>query len=89
VNEYTVLWTPTAERDLADLWGTSDERNRIADAADSIDRALKHDPFAVGESRSGGNRIIFEPPLAVIYKVREADRIVLVTAIWRTERRNQ
>jgi hypothetical protein len=84
-----VLWTPRTERKLASLWATSEDRRSIADAANKIDEALASNPLEVGESRSGNNRIIPEPPLGAIYRTREIDHLVLVTAIWRIMPRRQ
>lgn len=61
---YSVLWTPTARRLLADLWLSAADRNSVQRAADSIDRILQSDPLQAGESRVVNIRIIVEPPLA-------------------------
>lgn len=79
--KFTVLWRPVAEARLADLWLKSPNRAAIAAAADAIDALLQSDPLEQGESRDGTERIIFKSPLAVLYDVREEDRIVYVLAV--------
>ncbi len=81
---YTVLWRPTAEAALADLWTSASDRVTIAQAADAVDAMLRNDPGEVGESRGDGSRILIVSPLAVRYDVSEDDRRVAVWAVWRT-----
>ena len=83
---YTVLWRPSAEGALADLWTSATNRDTVGRAADSIDAMLRSVPNEVGESRSGGSRILIVPPLAVYYDVSEADCLVAVWAVWRVGR---
>ena len=84
---YTVRWSPEAERVLADLWTVGPDRNAIAAAADEIDVRLSRDPAAVGESRSGTRRLMFQGPLAALIDVRATQRVVLVLAVKRNNRR--
>jgi hypothetical protein len=81
--KYTVVWKPDAEDDLARLWNSAPDRGAVAWAADQIDAQLKHDPETQGESRAGGVRILFVPPLAVHFRVSPDDRLVEVVAVWR------
>jgi hypothetical protein len=81
--KYTVVWRPSAEQDLTDLWLTAPDRNQIAEAADTIDAALQRDPLAQGESRGDGSRILIAPPLAVLFDVSKPDRIVAVWSVFR------
>jgi len=78
---WTVIWKPSVQDELAQLWTGSDDRQAITRAADRIDEALKADPQSLGESRSGRTRIAFESPLAVQFDVHEEDRIVYVLRI--------
>jgi hypothetical protein len=84
---YTVVWLPSAEQDLAALWINAPDRAAVAAAADAIEVALRRDPLGQGESRAGVARIMFLEPLAVCYDVYEADRRVLVWAVGRSRRR--
>jgi hypothetical protein len=83
--KHTVVWQPAAERHLADLWTNAPDRNAVATAADTIDRQLSRDPLTWGEARSGPTRIMFVPPLAVLFDLSEPDRMVSVWAVWRTD----
>jgi plasmid stabilization system protein ParE len=84
--KYTVVWQPTAESMLADIWNNAPDRNAVAAAADRIDTLLERDPLGQGESRIDPFRIMFEPPLVVDYEVREPKRQVLVLRVRRTAR---
>jgi hypothetical protein len=68
--KYTVLWKPTAEADLASLWADALDRSDVASAANQIDVLLQTDPETRGESRSGSDRILVVPPLAVTLEVK-------------------
>jgi hypothetical protein len=76
--KYTVLWAPSAEAELTQLWLDAVDRNSIRTSADDIEQDLERDPLKVGESRSGNRRILLRPPLGVKYEVREDDRVVRV-----------
>jgi hypothetical protein len=80
---FTVVWKPSEEVHLADLWldAPSDLRRRITEAARVADQMLKVDPQFLGELRSGNRRIVFIPPLALTVEVREDDRIVAVLSV--------
>jgi hypothetical protein len=80
---FTVVWKSDSQNDLADLWIAASDRAAITKAADTIDRLLCQDPFANSESRTGNNRIMIVPPLAVSYDVSEEDCLVTVWAVWR------
>ena len=44
---YTVLWTPSAERDLTELWLRATDRGAVRSAADTLDSLLRIDAHAV------------------------------------------
>jgi hypothetical protein len=79
--DWTVVWLPDAEYELAERWLASTDRDRITLAADQIDKLLRHAPDSVGESRDAGRRILIVPPLAVFYRVLSDDRIVQVSHV--------
>ncbi len=79
---WTVVWRPSTTNDLTTTWLTAPDRTAITQAAHRIDSQLRNDPLNVGESRSGNERVLFEPPLAVNYEVSEDDRLVTVTGVW-------
>jgi hypothetical protein len=82
---FTVTWIPSGQDELAALWVEADpgDRARITAAANAIDARLQVDPQSAGESRPDGRRILYELPLAVIFEVKELDRIVTVLTVWR------
>jgi hypothetical protein len=80
---YTVIWLPDAEQELAALWLAAADRARVTRAAHLLDQRLRRDPENEGESRSGLDRIIIEAPLVAHYRVRADDRIVEVGHAWR------
>lgn len=84
--KYTVVWRPAAERALAEIWTNAQDRNRITDAANSIDALLRADPLAVGESRVVNIRILTVLPLCIYYDVHDDDRLVAVWAVWRVRK---
>jgi plasmid stabilization system protein ParE len=80
---FSVLWTPTARRLLAELWLTAGKRSEVQQAAEEIDRILSEDPLNAGESRVVNIRIIVEPPLAAYFDVHPSDQRVTVWQVWR------
>ena len=80
--KFTVLWVPSAERQLAQLWLDAEDRSSVRDAADRLDAALGERADSLGESRSPNVRIAFAPPLAIEFEVLEQDRTVYVLAVW-------
>ena len=84
---YTVVWRPTAERALAQIWTDAVDRQAVAGAADLMDAMLCSSPRDVGESRTGPTRILAVMPLSIYYDVLDDDRLVAVWAVWRALRR--
>jgi hypothetical protein len=79
---YTVIWIPSALDELAQLWNSASDRQEVTDTADVVDSILRHDPFSHSESREENLRIMFVPPLAVLFDVSDADCMVAVRAVW-------
>lgn len=79
--KFTVTWLPDAEAELAELWMSAADRERVQIAADQIDRQLRLRPNDVGESRPEGRRVLISPPLTVFYLVRDDDRLVHVSHV--------
>lgn len=78
---FDVRWTDRAEAELASAWLNAADPNAVTRAAERIEYLLKHDPMAQGESRSGNERIVYEVPLEVIYRVLPAAHIVWVVTL--------
>jgi plasmid stabilization system protein ParE len=85
--KYTIVWSVGAERELARLWLDTAVRDAITQAAYAIESALTVEPSEVGESRPPGRRIFISTPLAVVFEVFEADRIVRILELWRFQKR--
>jgi plasmid stabilization system protein ParE len=83
---YTVVWKPAAEDDLARIWNNADDRSQVSRAADTIDVILRNSPFTYSEERDSPSRVMFIEPLGVNFDVSDADCLVTVWAIWRTDR---
>jgi hypothetical protein len=79
--KYTVVWSPDAEQELADIWNKAADRESVASAANFLDRELARDPGHVGESRQFGQRITHCLPLGVRFAIQEEDRLVRVLAV--------
>jgi hypothetical protein len=83
---FTVTWRPDAEQDLAQLWVDATDKHAVADAADHLDAALRRNPFSVGESRGGDERVAFYGPLGFLFEVFTERQAVVVNAVWRPRR---
>ncbi len=87
---FRAAWTQTALDELAQAWIESDgdQRAAITAAVEAIDRALQVDPGSQGESRSGTQRILLQPPLGVVYEVAPRLASVSVIHVWTFRRRS-
>ncbi len=85
--KYTVVWTPSAEQHLAVLWLDSARRAEITKAADTLDKQLRINPELQGEQRNEGDRVLFNPPLGILFEITEEDRMVRVLAVWEIKKR--
>jgi hypothetical protein len=82
MNRYTVVWSPSALRRLAELWvDNAAVRQEIADASDEIEAALALRPNSIGEPVSRVARLVVRPPVAVLFRIVEADCQVRVIYI--------
>ena len=82
---YRVFWYPTAERLLDAILAGATESEKIASAAEEIDRQLANSPFNFGESRAQLVRIGFVNPLAVEFEILRDVSTVMVFNVWRTD----
>ena len=82
---FTVIWLDAILDKLADLYVAAgpDERQRMADGVDALNRRLAARPLDEGESRDGSLRITFTGLLAVRFRVNQADRTVRVVGVSR------
>ncbi len=84
--KFHVEWLALALNDLTGIWLAANQADRItiAAAAQGVDRKLELDPANEGESRSHGERLIFQPPLAITYRIQPRMSLVEVLEVWRT-----
>jgi plasmid stabilization system protein ParE len=78
---FTVIWHPTAEAELAEIWLHANDQASVTQAANHIDQALAVHPFSQGEEFYG-DRILVVLPLAVTYTVSEPDLTVQILQVW-------
>ena len=78
---FTVLWRPSALGTLAEIWTASANKTAITSASHRLDQRLAVNPLDEGESRNEDERITFEPPLQLLFRVDPATRTVNVTAV--------
>ena len=83
----TIRRERSALAELADAWleSNSDDRRKIVAAAAEIDRQLLVDPETLGESRPENARLMFIPPLGVLFEVENG--VVSVLHIWKINKR--
>jgi hypothetical protein len=86
-----VSWLQSTLNDLTRLWTTADSASRqaITKATHLIDEALQVDPWSKGESRDAGKRILFVPPLAILFKTNIRLQETLVVALWLIRKRGK
>lgn len=83
---YTVVWQPTAEGQLAAAWVDAKDRRAVTRASDQIDTLLGFAPDRVGESRDAGRRVLVVLPLVATYEVEEGNKLVRVLRVRLRER---
>jgi len=83
--KWTLVWQPSADNELIDLWVAAPDQADVTRAANLIEWRLRRDPYSFSESRDDNSRIMIEPPLALVYDVSDDDCMVTVLAVWRTK----
>ena len=79
----TVTWVESAQDELAELWMAGPDRDAISAAARAVDRELAVDPHVKGVEMSEGLRALHQPPLRLLFSVRDDDRVVEVLRVKR------
>ena len=77
---YTVVWHQDALNELAEIWAAAAERATVTDSVVRIDRVFRFDPAVKGVDFYG-DRLLVVVPLAVVYTIREQDRVVEVVGV--------
>jgi hypothetical protein len=80
----------SALHELASLWtpANSAMRKEITAATHQIDQQLHTDPFVDSESRAEDRRILFNRPLAIIFRVEPDGKTVSVLQVWLFRKRS-
>jgi hypothetical protein len=80
---FRVTWLQSALDELSAMWRKADSSlgKAITAASHQIEMRLSKDPTQEGESREGGTRIFFIPPLAITYEVDEDAQEVTVAHV--------
>ncbi len=81
---FTVLWTPSAEQHLADVWLNAVDRDAITAASVWVDHLLARDPEARGHWLFDTVRALAVPPLGVEFEVDVQNLTVWVLSAWDT-----
>jgi hypothetical protein len=81
----SVSWSKEAFDSVVKIAETASATDQIIAATRELDRLLANEPAAVGESRSGGRRIVFSPPLAASYEILWRLNIVVIVDVWKFE----
>lgn len=81
---FSIFRSDEATAPLQQTWELADEalRAAIVRASARIDQRLQRRPHAQGESRAGGERIIFEAPLAATFEVDDQSQLVRIVRTW-------
>ncbi len=81
---YVVVWTDAAAEQLAAAYLASrryGEAAAVTAAANRLDDLCRHNPTAIGESRSGHLRLLAERPLAVEFEVHDEEQAAVVLGV--------
>ncbi len=79
--KYTVVWSPEAENELAEVWIDAVDRQAITVAQEAIDNKLSANPGECVTHVAEGLYLLRVPPLQVLFEIHELDRLVAVTAV--------
>lgn len=81
MKHYTVVWVPSAQTKLAELWLDASDPSLVQSASDFIDVVLATHPHSLGRELSAGLRIASVGPLEILYRVENLDRLVKILAV--------
>jgi hypothetical protein len=81
---FSIYRHQTAMTSLKDTWEQADLplREAILEATLRVNDRLQREPTGQGESRDEKTRILFEAPLAVLFEVDEAKKLVSIVRAW-------
>jgi hypothetical protein len=79
---YNVIWTSSAEQQLAAIWLIAPDRAAVTSATATIDDVLSVDPEQQGTQNFDTVRTLVVEPVGVDFEVVSADWIVYVLTVW-------
>jgi hypothetical protein len=79
---FTVVMSPVAEHQLAEIWLQANDRERVSHAFNRIESLLKSDAQSLGRLHPSGWRVISLLPLAVTFRVSDDDRLVTIMSVF-------
>jgi hypothetical protein len=86
--KFTVQWSRRALDAVTQLWlDNTNQRAEFTQATATIDQLLQFDPHQQGESRDDKRRVLFVPPLVVIFSVDIDRKLVRVLSARQLKRR--
>jgi mRNA-degrading endonuclease RelE of RelBE toxin-antitoxin system len=83
---YELVWTDSAQNELAAIWLAARDRHRIQEILDGLDRPFVERPHDLGESRNDDLRVLFEGPLRFLFRVDDEAMTVTVVSLVRISR---
>jgi hypothetical protein len=81
----TVIWIPSAEDQLAEIWLAANDREAISGAADTIDAVLKSNAEVLGHEVAEGLKGLDCEPLRVLFEIADNDSVVRVVTVKRVD----
>ena len=79
----TVVWVPSAENELGEIWLAASDRNDVTSASQKIDEALQRNLQTTGVEVAEGLRGLEVSPLRVLFEVLQEDAMVRVLKVKR------
>jgi len=88
---FRVRWEGKALNELTTLWTESASalRSSITAATSQIDQLLRTAPRQQGESRPGGQRILFVSPLGITFRIEADGQTISVLRVWLFRKRER
>ena len=83
MTRHTVIWVPSAENELGEIWLVATDQEEVANAANTIDRVLRDQAASAGEEVAEDWRRLDCPPLRVLFEVLAEDLVVRILKVKR------
>ena len=80
---WMIVWPPDALQLLSKSYLEIDDTTQFTAACNYLEAALSLAPLTVGVALLDEVRSLVAPPIGVMFKCYESDRIVLILRVWR------